>query len=593
MKTLRARIILAAFFWGVGAAWAAEPADAFSAAEAKMRAELKTTDYGNQSYAIQELGRFRSARAVVALGDLLEDRPENTEPRTVTGIVCIQFFGSVSEIAVRTLVEMGLEGREYRDYRFQVGLDEEKVEWRAWWLANKAAYLAKAKSEVEGRASDPFTRPFAASSVWNRGIPDGVVYETVVGLDKIFGGINWNERWTTFVYKTTHRRSRGAKLFIHPPSLWKERHAGTVAATGNPEEVEARLRAASAAVNGFPANYYSTTVKSPPGTRTFPPDIVKIDAEWRDYIRVPDTEFSPSPDTDGHLAIWLPNGLVLEVYGAVVCKNGDVIGTMASLSDPTGDGSGRANGRCASLIPNYAGLIREGEVASGVIEHALACTFPSALLAPRAVFPALAFDMNDGYAGTVPMGALLALPQSVDVTALGLSPGGVVIARAAQRYGIYVVDRGGEGLTLKADQAAVDATTPEIREDLTRIVRALKLVPGGGSKARARGLPAGGGHGAEALADGFGDGDHLGGFGGGQEGLAVAVPQAEPGLEMLFFETQRDVAGGHAAAVERGTAGEAGPEASDFFQVRGPVFDVLGEDRADLVMLAHVGVEPA
>jgi hypothetical protein len=134
------------------------------------------------------------------------------------------------------------------------------------------------------------------------------------------------------------------------------------------------------------------------------------------------------------------------------------------------------------LIPNYAGLIREGEVASGSIEHALACTFPAALLAPRVVFPATAFDMNDGYKGTVPMGALLALPASLDLSSLKLSPGGLVIARAAQRYGIYVVDRGGEGVTLKADQHAKDAVTPAIRDDLTKIVRSLKRVSASTSK---------------------------------------------------------------------------------------------------------------
>ncbi len=325
-------------------------------------------------------------------------------------------------------------------------------------------------------AGDTFTKPFDLDSVWNRPIPEDANYEPVAGLENRFGGINWNDRWTTFVYKTD-TGSRKALLFIHPSSLWRLRHSEAVKAIDNPDLVEAGLRGASVSTNSFPANYYSTTVKSPPGKRTFPEGVVDIHLDWRDEIYVPTEAFFPSPDTDGHLAIWQPDGTVLEVYGAVVCKNGDVIGTMASFSDPTGDGSGRANGRCASLIPNYAGLIREGEVASGSIEHALACTFPAALLAPRAVFPALAFDMNDGYAGTVPMGALLALPQSLDLDSLKLSPGGLVIARAAQCYGIYVVDRGGDGLTLKADQNAKDAVTPTIRDDLTKIVRALKFVP--------------------------------------------------------------------------------------------------------------------
>lgn len=324
-------------------------------------------------------------------------------------------------------------------------------------------------------AADSFTQPFSADSVWNRPIPENATYENVAGIERIFGGINWNDRWTTFVYQTDEQ-SRTARLFIHPPALWRLRHTEEITATGNPAAIEEQLRAASTLQNKFPANFYSTTVQSPPGKRTFPTGIQDIHTAWRNDIRVPALPFSASPDTDGHIAIWQPDGRVLEVYGAVICQNGDVIGTMASFTDPSGDGSGKANGRCASLIPNYAGLIREGEVAGGSIDHALACTFPPALLTCEVVYPAVAFDMSDRYQGTVPMGALLALPASLDLASLQLSPGALVIARAAQRYGIYVVDRGGEGLTLKADQNAADAVTPEIRNDLYKIVRALKRV---------------------------------------------------------------------------------------------------------------------
>lgn len=326
-------------------------------------------------------------------------------------------------------------------------------------------------------AADSFTRPFNADSVWNRPIPATATYENVPGLNQIAGGINFNDRWTTFVY-SADSRSRKAKLFIHPASLWSQRQSGAVAERGNSAAIETTLRAASKPVNSFPANFYSTIVQSPPGERTFPVAVRDIQAHWREEISVPDHAFSPSPDTDGHLAIWQPDGKVLEVYGAVVCENGDVIGTMASFTDPEGDGSGLANGRCASLISNFAGLIRAGEVASGSIKHALAATFPPSLLTTETVYPAMAFDMTDRYSGTVPMGSLLAIPPSVDIAALKLSPGAEVIALAAQRYGIYIVDRGGEGLTLKADQNAADATTPQIRNELSKIVRELKRVRG-------------------------------------------------------------------------------------------------------------------
>ena len=56
---------------------------------------------------------------------------------------------------------------------------------------------------------------------------------------------------------------------------------------------------------------------------------------------------------------------------------------------------------------------------------------PRQLLKREAVWPAYAFDRDSGYSGTVPMGALLAIPPSVDIDQLGLSPLGRVIARAA------------------------------------------------------------------------------------------------------------------------------------------------------------------
>ncbi|MEK6794519.1 MAG: hypothetical protein AABZ39_07065 [Spirochaetota bacterium] len=326
-------------------------------------------------------------------------------------------------------------------------------------------------------APDTFKRPFSTNSIWNRQLPVNTAYDDVPGLEKTLGSINFENRWTTFVY-STDASSRKAKLYIHPYTLHGKRQSKAVTYTNNPDSIEDALRAASVPSNSFPANYYATTMQSPPGKRTFPYAVHDVHSYWRDEIYVPNDAFSPSPDSDGQLAIWQPDGKVLEVYCAVVCKNGDIIGTMAGFTDPVSDGSGLENGRTASLIPNYAGLIREGEVTAGVIDHALSCTFPPNLLTTQAVYPAMAFDMNDRYKGPVPMGSLLAIPLSADLSAMKLSAGGRIIAEAAQRYGIYVVDRGGAGLTIKADQNASDALTQETRADIYKIVRELKLVRG-------------------------------------------------------------------------------------------------------------------
>jgi len=96
------------------------------------------------------------------------------------------------------------------------------------------------------------------------------------------------------------------------------------------------------------------------------------------------------------------------------------------------------------------------------------------LLAPEAVWPAYSFDMNDRYEGAVPMGSLLAIPPDVKIDHLGLSEKGMVVARAAQDYGVYVVDRGGDGgITLKAALDADDFLYPDRWTDAGIIVKHL------------------------------------------------------------------------------------------------------------------------
>lgn len=328
---------------------------------------------------------------------------------------------------------------------------------------------------AEPSAAGIYERPFSADSPWNIPIPANASFAPIAGIGSFNGSLNHDGRWSTGISFATGA-DRSAHLYIHPPELWSLLNAGTVLTAGNPSAIEDDLRTASSDAIPFAANYYSTTIRSPPGSRTWPTGIRGISTAWRNTIRVP-TGAAPSPDSDGHLAIMQPDGLMLECYDAVVCANGDVICTMASFSDPAGDGTGRGNGRTASLIPNYAGKIRKGEISSGRIPHALCCTASPTLLAAAAVNPAYAFDTNDGYSGTLPMGTLLAIPPTVDIDALGLSSRGRIIAAAAVEYGIYIIDRGGVGgIGFQAALDADDASYPEAATDATRIVRQLHAV---------------------------------------------------------------------------------------------------------------------
>jgi hypothetical protein len=169
---------------------------------------------------------------------------------------------------------------------------------------------------------------------------------------------------------------------------------------------------------------------------------------------------------------------------------------MASYIDAKGDGTGEANGRRASMLPSFAGLIRTGEIGAGLIPHALAVIAPQRVLTTKAVWPATAFDRGAAYSGTIPMGSLLAIPPSVNVGTLGLSAVGKVIATAAQNYGVYVVDTGGDGLGFLSELGNPELSNDTISaqllsEELTRIASKLQvasnnsvLSPGGGGTPR-------------------------------------------------------------------------------------------------------------
>jgi hypothetical protein len=158
---------------------------------------------------------------------------------------------------------------------------------------------------------------------------------------------------------------------------------------------------------------------------------------------------TPAQGADAHLHVIQPDGVTVhETFQfsrtgpttatafkwATFDLRGSGIGTKSGVNDGT-----RAYGGSA-----LGGLVRRAELERGVIPHALALTLTNAQLKSGHVWPATSQDTGgSAYAGLVPMGSLVALPPSVDITALGLSPAGQVVARALQDYGAYVVDRGG------------------------------------------------------------------------------------------------------------------------------------------------------
>lgn len=95
-------------------------------------------------------------------------------------------------------------------------------------------------------------------------------------------------------------------------------------------------------------------------------------------------------------------------------------------------------------IPYLAGLIFPHEIEAGVIEHALALgiNYPNTTY----VYPATKSDGKRPDPQFMPMGTRLQLDPKYteeDFDRWGLDRSGRIIARALQRYGMYVIDSGG------------------------------------------------------------------------------------------------------------------------------------------------------
>lgn len=153
---------------------------------------------------------------------------------------------------------------------------------------------------------------------------------------------------------------------------------------------------------------------------------------------------TPTGGTDRHVAVVQPDRVTAyDVFKWETYTGGVATTQIANRLDLRGSGVG-VGGR-AARVPALAGLIRAQELKDLKINHALALAAPGTVLKSGYVWPASAQDAHaaTSYTGQAPMGSLFAIPGSVDVTKLGLSPEGLALARALQNYGTYLVDQAG------------------------------------------------------------------------------------------------------------------------------------------------------
>lgn len=167
------------------------------------------------------------------------------------------------------------------------------------------------------------------------------------------------------------------------------------------------------------------------------------------------TGAQPSTGTDGAMVVVEPDGSIGEYWQAARSGSGWTA-SWGAVNATSGSGWGGAStGAGASRL---GGVVRVSEISAGLIDHALVVQTDTAC---AGVFraPALKTDGDSARSDCLPEGARLQLDPAIDVTRIaGITPGEKAVARALQRYGAYVIDRGGAPLSMSFERAP-DATS--------------------------------------------------------------------------------------------------------------------------------------
>ena len=162
----------------------------------------------------------------------------------------------------------------------------------------------------------------------------------------------------------------------------------------------------------------------------------------------------PSTGSDGAMVVIEPDGSMGEYWQAARTSTGWTA-SWGAINSVIGSGwGGSSTGAGASRL---GGVIRVSEIQEGLIDHALVVQSDTVC---AGVFraPAIKTDGNSTRTDCLPEGARLQLDPSIDVSRIaGITPAERTVARALQRYGAYVIDRGGAPLSMSFERAP-DAT---------------------------------------------------------------------------------------------------------------------------------------
>ena len=174
-----------------------------------------------------------------------------------------------------------------------------------------------------------------------------------------------------------------------------------------------------------------------------------LQAAWEE-VPIPPTA-KPAQGTDGTLVVWQPTTNKLwEFWRTAKTETGwqaswggavqNVSGAWGAYGPDAWPGAKPWWGSSASSLSIAGGLITLEDLAHRSIDHALSIAIPN-VRAGVYSSPAMRTDGRSTSPLSLPEGARLRLDPSLDLSKLKLPPLTLMIARAAQRYGIFVRDR--------------------------------------------------------------------------------------------------------------------------------------------------------
>jgi hypothetical protein len=197
------------------------------------------------------------------------------------------------------------------------------------------------------------------------------------------------------------------------------------------------------------------------------PHAPALQAAWEAVPMPP--EARPATGTDARLVVWQPSTDKLwDFWRAEHEEDGwhaswggatQNVSTASGSPDPASwPGAQPWWGTSACSMGIVGGLISFEDLEMGVVNHALQIAIPNVRAGVYAS-PALRTDGSTEDPLALPEGAHLRLDPALDLESLRLPPVTLMLARAAQRYGIFVTN-GGRDVALQAQDPTPTGTEP-------------------------------------------------------------------------------------------------------------------------------------